>query len=285
MSLKIFLITENTFHAGYLVTKWLEAFGGSPDFLGIALRENPIPAQNCKAKENFHQRYQGQTSLDGAAREQLQILYPALSETELAMITSFGIPAHSVTSDPRTLFLGKNINNPWAQQWLSTVCATPQKPFLFIFLDRILAPWWLELTGSQIINGHSAVLPYAKGTFAIEQVAISQDSEHFRASAGATIHYIDTGIDTGPIIRGERFRDPFRFDSIWDCKGHSFMLVFDLLIQVASEMSKRVTSLPLGTMPAPLLYSPTFKRADLTPERCREAEIGYLNMKIAHVRN
>ncbi len=284
MSFKFFLLTENTFHASYLVTKWLEAFKGSPNSLGIALRENPFPEQSRKAREDFHQFHQGQKRLGYTDWKLLAKLYPDLSETERAMILSFGVPAHTATYDPDTLYLSKNINNPLAKQWLSTICTTSSKPFLFVFLDKILDPWWIDLTASQIINGHSAVLPYARGMFAIENVAVSQDAEHFRASAGATVHYVDTGIDTGPIIKGGRFSEPFNFISIWECKGHSFILAFDLLIQVACDISKRVSTVPIGTVLAPLLYGPNFRRVDFTPEKRKKAEIGYLNMKAANDR-
>src|SRR5579859_607244 len=119
--------------------------------------------------------------------------------------------------------------------WERATFSIANIPFVFVFLDQLLDPWWIELTDSRIINGHSAVLPYARGMFAIENVAISQNIEAFKKAAGATVHYIDTGIDTGPIIRAERLIDPLRFSSIWELKGRTFTSVFNLLIEVAKD--------------------------------------------------
>jgi phosphoribosylglycinamide formyltransferase-1 len=202
-----------------------------------------------------------------------------LSETEQAMIRLFGVPAHSATSYPSTIFLGFDLNSLLAKQWLAEACSGSDLPFVFVFLDQLLDPWWIELTDSRIINGHSAVLPYARGMFAIENVAISQNIEAFKKAAGATVHYIDTGIDTGPIIRAERLVDPFRFRSLWEQKGHTFTAVFDLLIEVAKGMLDKPYAIPVGTSPDAKLRGPNFNSRDFTREARKKAEEGYLEMK------
>lgn len=50
------------------------------------------------------------------------------------------------------------------------------------------------------INFHSAPLPEFRGRDVAYQ-AIMQDAAHF----GATIHYMDAGLDTGPLIEVQRF--------------------------------------------------------------------------------
>ena len=89
----------------------------------------------------------------------------------------------------------------------------------------------------RIYDAHSAVLPYARGMFAIEQVAATGDIDHFRNAAGATVHVVDEGIDTGPIVRRERLADPFGASSIWECKAQSFILGFDLLLEGAEAVT------------------------------------------------
>lgn len=279
MSFSFFLVTEASFHASYLITRWIEAFECVEGFRGIVVREEPMPEEEQRARELFHHQYQGQMHLSNAAMQQLRASYPDLSETEQAMISLFGVSRHSVTHYPGTVCLGFDLNAPQARQWLVEVCAAPDHPFLFVFLDQILEPWWIELSGSRIINGHSAVLPYARGMFAIENVAISQSVEAFKRAAGATVHYIDSGIDTGPIIRAERLIDPFRFGSIWEQKGYTFSIVFDLLIQVAKGMCERPDTIPVGTSTAPALRGRNFNRRDFTQGARQRAERGYLKMK------
>jgi phosphoribosylglycinamide formyltransferase-1 len=97
------------------------------------------------------------------------------------------------------------------------------------------------------------------------------------------VHYVDAGVDTGPIVRAEGFRDPFGFESIWDCKGHSFMLAFDLLIGVARDMDVHQDRVPVGTVASPSPHgAPEFKRADFTVDRRRAAERGYHTMRTGH---
>lgn len=279
MSFSFFLMTETSFHASYLVTKWLETFDEVAGFRGILVRENPLAEEARNARALFHQQHEGQTALTHDSMELLRALYPDLSTTEHAMIRLFGVPAHSATDDPSTIFLGYNLNSPRAKHWLTEACAGPDSPFLFVFLDQLLDPWWIELTGSRIINGHSAVLPYARGMFAIENVAISQNIEEFKKASGASAHYIDIGIDTGPVIRAERLRDPFCFSSIWEHKGHTFTVVFDLLIAVAQQLLEHPHTLPVGTRPDPQLRGPNFKSRDFTIEARQKAEEGYVTMK------
>jgi hypothetical protein len=61
------------------------------------------------------------------------------------------------------------------------------------------------------------------------QVAATGDIDHFRNAAGAAVHVVDEGVDTGPIVRRGRLADSFGASSIWECKARSFILGFDLL--------------------------------------------------------
>lgn len=289
MAIKFFLLTETSFHASYLVTEWIEQFGTHSDFKGIAVRAASEAREVLDLREDFHQRFQGQRCLTSESIQQLREVYPGLSETDLAMIKLFGVPAHSVTFYPTTAFLGKNLNGQEAEQWLSTVCQVTA-PSFFVFLDQLLARWWLEKTysplikGAQIINGHSAILPYARGMYAIENIARCQDMENFARSAGATIHYIDSGIDTGPIIKTERITDPFCFDSIWEVKAASFRKAFQLLIQAVRDVLDS-QGLPIGFPTDPKLRGPNFNSRDFTPEAREQAVKGYREMRLRHNRS
>lgn len=278
MSFQFFLLTETSFHACYLVTEWMQSFQHTPEFGGIVVREDNISEEIRSQRECFHQTFRGKRHFTDEMLQQMQAIYPHMSQTERAMVELFGIPAHSATFHPQTTFLGHNLNSLQAWQWLVKTCELTDNPFLFIFLDQLLQSWWIEQTGSQIINAHSAVLPYARGMHAIENIAALQDKVYFQKSVGATVHYIDTGIDTGPIIRVEKLKEPFHYRSIWEVKAHSLKLAFDLLIQTALNMLHE-QSKPLSVSSAPAVQGPNFQSKHFTLEVQRKAEEGYLKMK------
>jgi len=70
------------------------------------------------------------------------------------------------------------------------VCAGYMHLFRAPFFDRY---------GGRIINTHSAPLPEFPGARPIEDVLAAGVSE-----TAATVHYVDEGIDTGPVISAER---------------------------------------------------------------------------------
>src|SRR5712691_9940684 len=58
---------------------------------------------------------------------------------------------------------------------------------------------FFEFYGGRIINTHSAPLPAFPGAHPIEDVLAAGVSE-----TAATVHYVDEGIDTGPVITAEK---------------------------------------------------------------------------------
>jgi phosphoribosylglycinamide formyltransferase-1 len=277
LSFEFVLLTEDTFHASYLVARWQEEFGDEPACNGVLLRATKPTDEFLLDRKDFHLRFREQHTLDRPAWSRLERLYPGLDEADRAMVTAFGVPPGPPGRDWME-FLGCDVNGEVAREWLAKQCVGGRELFIFVFLDRILEPWWIELTHSRIVNSHSAVLPGARGMFAIEQIAATRDLERFRRSVGATAHYVDTGVDTGPIVLGERFAEPFSFTSIWDCKAHSFRLAFDLLIRLSRQLITRPATVPIGTG-QDRTFGTEFKRADFTPERRRQAEFGYLEMR------
>ncbi|MBO0882482.1 MAG: hypothetical protein J2P17_19545, partial [Mycobacterium sp.] len=152
------------------------------------------------------------------------------------------------------------------------------KLLICIFLDRVLAPWWIEFAEGRIVNAHSAVLPHARGMFALEQVAASGDIDRFRRCAGATVHFVDEGVDTGPIIRAERFANPFVFESIYDCKAASYLLAFDLLVGVVRDLLLRPDTVPAGIVQS-RAADRDFHSSEFDERRRLAAAEGYLLMK------
>jgi phosphoribosylglycinamide formyltransferase 1 len=205
-----FLMTENSFHPTYLVSQWYTRFQRNPFFRGILIRDDKNDASQ-HSKEQFHQLHQNEKLLASDSLQEIQTLYGGLSKTEEAMIRLFGIPALAQSSFQKSIFLGKTINSEKVKKWLQIECKNEGGICIFVFLDKILSPWWIELTEGNIINAHSAVLPYARGMFAVENMASRGDIEEFKRVAGASVHYVDEGVDTGPIIRAVRIKNPFEF--------------------------------------------------------------------------
>lgn len=64
---------------------------------------------------------------------------------------------------------------------------------------HLLRPVFLGRFPGRVINTHSAPLPDFPGAHPIEDVLASGVSE-----TAATVHYVDEGVDTGPVIAAER---------------------------------------------------------------------------------
>ena len=63
---------------------------------------------------------------------------------------------------------------------------------------HLLTPAFLDCFEGRIVNTHSAPLPAFPGAHPIEDVLEAGVLE-----TAATVHYVDEGVDTGPVIRAE----------------------------------------------------------------------------------
>jgi phosphoribosylglycinamide formyltransferase-1 len=63
---------------------------------------------------------------------------------------------------------------------------------------HLLRPTFLERFSGRIVNTHSAPLPEFPGAHPIEDVLAAGAKE-----TAATVHYVDEGVDTGPVIVAE----------------------------------------------------------------------------------
>jgi len=63
---------------------------------------------------------------------------------------------------------------------------------------HLLTPPFLRRFPDRVVNVHPSLLPQFPGTHAIED-ALSADID----VTGVTVHYVDEGIDTGPVIAQE----------------------------------------------------------------------------------
>jgi formyltetrahydrofolate-dependent phosphoribosylglycinamide formyltransferase len=64
---------------------------------------------------------------------------------------------------------------------------------------HLLRPPFLERFPGRVVNTHSAPLPEFPGPYPIDDVLAAGVTE-----TAATVHYVDGGVDTGPVIAAER---------------------------------------------------------------------------------
>ena len=60
---------------------------------------------------------------------------------------------------------------------------------------RVLTPWFIERWPRKIVNVHPALCPAFPGMHAARQAL-----EHGVKITGCTVHFVDAGVDTGPIL-------------------------------------------------------------------------------------
>jgi phosphoribosylglycinamide formyltransferase 1 len=72
---------------------------------------------------------------------------------------------------------------------------------------ELLTPAFIRRFAGRIVNVHPALLPAFPGLGAIEQAL-----EHGVKVAGVTVHFVDEGVDSGPILLQEAFELPYHQD-------------------------------------------------------------------------
>jgi phosphoribosylglycinamide formyltransferase 1 len=72
---------------------------------------------------------------------------------------------------------------------------------------EVLSPEFIRRFAGRIINVHPALLPAFPGVRAIEQAL-----EYGVKVGGVTIHFVDEGVDTGPVLLQEAFDLPYHRD-------------------------------------------------------------------------
>jgi phosphoribosylglycinamide formyltransferase-1 len=72
---------------------------------------------------------------------------------------------------------------------------------------ELLTPAFIRRFAGRIVNVHPALLPAFPGLGAIEQAL-----EHGVKVAGVTVHFVDEGVDSGPIVLQESFDLPYHRD-------------------------------------------------------------------------
>ncbi|HEX4324955.1 MAG TPA: phosphoribosylglycinamide formyltransferase [Gaiellaceae bacterium] len=92
---------------------------------------------------------------------------------------------------------------------------------------------FFDYYGGRIVNTHSAPLPEFPGAHPIEDVLEAGVPE-----TAATVHYVDEGIDTGPVIAAERVR-VLPDDTVDTLRARVQQVEHRLLPQVVRELCAR----------------------------------------------
>jgi phosphoribosylglycinamide formyltransferase-1 len=84
-----------------------------------------------------------------------------------------------------------------------------RRPALLVLAGfmEVLTPGFIRRFAGRMINVHPALLPAFPGARAIEQAL-----EYGVKVGGVTIHFVDEGVDTGPVLLQEAFDLPYHRD-------------------------------------------------------------------------
>jgi len=95
--------------------------------------------------------------------------------------------------------------------------------YIFCFGNRILTGDLLTVYRNRIINFHPSILPAFKGVNAIDQAL-----NYPALISGNTAHFVDEGVDTGPIIMHHLFPLPFfeGYDQLLDAQIAMFYQIY-----------------------------------------------------------
>ena len=88
-----------------------------------------------------------------------------------------------------------------SQDFLDTIDSLNPDLIVMVSYHAIIKAPLLRKYENKIINAHVAYLPYYRGRAPINWAIINDDD-----CAGVTVHFIDEGIDTGPIIMQEKVK-------------------------------------------------------------------------------
>jgi phosphoribosylglycinamide formyltransferase-1 len=146
----------------------------------------------------------------------------ALERAEAAGIETAVFDAHDFASrEDRDVALANWLHSHGVEL---VVCAGYMHLFRKAFFDYY---------GGRIVNTHSAPLPDFPGAHPIEDVLAAGVPE-----TAATVHWVDEGVDTGPVIRAERV-PVLRDDTVETLRERVQTVEHRLLPEVVRELCER----------------------------------------------
>jgi len=189
-----------------------------------ATRLDPRSAE--LVRHHFAERTRQETLRFGADAERLNTATPG------------DLSIRSLT--PATLNAGETV------QWLRD----RRVEVIVVFGTTLIKPPLLDAFAGRLLNMHLGLSPYYRGTATNFYPLVNDEPEY----VGATIHLIDAGIDSGPILHHARPTiDPDDMPHTVGCKAIQAGL--DKVIQALHELEAgRVAAVPQWTVPDARLY-------------------------------
>ena len=143
-----------------------------------------------------------------------------------------------VSFDYKTLHSDKKKRSKVLSDTLNTLFKENEIDYCFCFGDHILKGQLLKDYKNKIINFHPSILPMFPGLNAIDQ-ALDAGAKLL----GNTAHFIDEGIDTGPIIMQNivslEFFEKYGYDGVLDQQITLFNRILDCLIKESLHIEGR----------------------------------------------
>jgi folate-dependent phosphoribosylglycinamide formyltransferase PurN len=185
----------------------------------------------------------GQVGLGLAARA----LRPLLRRQERAVLERLGLDP---TPSDDGIVRVASANAPETIEALNRIGAR----IVVVSQTRILAPALLRQVATTFINVHTGITPRYRGMHGAYWALARGDP----ANCGVTVHLVDAGIDTGPIIAQARIQ-PSPADSYFTYHWPQLAAALPLLIQAIEDArAGRLTTIPPETeRSARLFYHPT----------------------------
>jgi methionyl-tRNA formyltransferase len=110
-------------------------------------------------------------------------------------------------------------------------------PDLIIFTGgNILRKQLLDVPRLGVLNVHLGLLPEVRGMSSPEWSLLNH------VPVGVTIHYVDTGIDTGPILQRYEFSDVARCDSLRDLRNRLIAFGVEKTAEVVAGLDRGTIS-------------------------------------------
>ena len=265
-----YIVTEAFYHTSFLVNSAIELIEQSKKYDKVIL---VIRNKLKLTKETLDFVHDSSNFSDKESQiSAIYQTYGTISAAEQALLEYHDIPKRHCLSGANTVQF-EDLNSLEVQ---SMVRSDVSNKCAGIFLDCILQPWWITVFSGKVINAHTAILPYVKGMYAIEQYILSCSTvESFENSAGATLHYIDNGVDTGAIIKTKLLPDIWSCNSISHVKAESYLQAFGLLIQYSFSEN----AFCLNDAKPQEFGGQEFFAKNYTSEKCELSNSKYLQFK------
>jgi phosphoribosylglycinamide formyltransferase-1 len=271
------IMYEPSFYSSFFASFFQARFGRCHQFSGALILAPSNGSDEVEQKRALHTQLNGLRMLSRDQIDSVRAAYPDFSELSLDMIRAYGFPALSSIDVPRARFIESRLSDV-PETIVGDLTAKGPSHLVFTFVNQIFRGRWIS-SNLKLVNAHPGVLPFARGVGALEQIAAQGDRKWFSEAAGATIHYIDKSIDAGPIIRIQRFVNPFSFETLSQLRAVNFGIAFHLMADLASALCSYSGSLPSGVCSVDAERYPLFRRADRTRELAERAANNFLAMK------